>query len=130
MSGSPHSAKLKCLKWEACIVLGQCRCHECFWNPPQDLKKYRSIMSLQSHVEERKGGEAETRVNTKVIKLLELYNIHTEGFMDVVHQICGIFDTNSFDLPADNGKVDLAGLFPNAAMLMHSCIKNTRMTIT
>ena len=33
---------------------------------------------------------------------------------DFIQEICGIFDTNSFDLVADGGRVDLTGIFPEA----------------
>ena len=49
---------------------------------------------------------------------------------DTVERICGIFDTNAFNLTSlkdGGGTVDLTGLFPSAAMLMHSCIKNTKL---
>ena len=47
---------------------------------------------------------------------------------DNVQAICGIFDTNSFDLSLHDGKVSATALFGEASMMMHSCYKNTRLT--
>ena len=38
-----------------------------------DLKKYRSFMSLQSHIEERSGTQTEATVRDRVVKLLQQY---------------------------------------------------------
>ena len=38
-----------------------------------DLKKYRTFMALQSHVEERTGTQTEATVREKVVRLLELF---------------------------------------------------------
>ena len=38
-----------------------------------ELKKYRSFMSLQSHVEERSGTQTEVTVRERVVKLLQQY---------------------------------------------------------
>ena len=47
---------------------------------------------------------------------------------DNVQAICGIFDTNSFDLSVQDGKVSVTAVFGEASMMMHSCYKNTRLT--
>ncbi len=49
--------------------------------------------------------------------------LHEEADEELLHRICGIFDTNGFDLASD-----LVGIFPRAAMMMHSCRNNTRAT--
>ena len=38
------------------------------------------------------------------------------------------FDTNSFDLSVQDGKVSVTAVFGEASMMMHSCYKNTRLT--
>ena len=38
-----------------------------------DLKKYRTFMTLQSHVEDRAGTQTETTVRERVVKLLQQY---------------------------------------------------------
>ena len=38
-----------------------------------DLKKYRTFMILQSHVEDRAGTQTETTVREKVVRILEHY---------------------------------------------------------
>jgi hypothetical protein len=42
----------------------------------QDVKKYRSLMDLQSHVEDREGAMMEKSVDERVVKLLDQYKIH------------------------------------------------------
>lgn len=86
-------------------------------------------MTLESHWESRKGTEMEKRVDETIVKLLHQYHLHDLADRDLVQKICGIFDTNSFDLVGSEAEVNLAGIFPSAAMMMHSCIKNTRITL-
>jgi len=99
-----------------------------------DVKRYKTLMGLQSHIEERREREAwendrSLLAYNRLSTLLEQYKIH-ELDKDTVEKICGIFDTNAFNLMSHKdggGSVDLTGLFPSAAMLMHSCIKNTKL---
>ena len=87
-------------------------------------------MDLQSHLEERSGWQMEEAVDRRVVKILDQYRLHDSLDRDTVQRICGIFDTNAFDLMSGHdggGAVDITGVFPAAAMLMHSCVKNTRI---
>ena len=95
----------------------------------QNLAKYRSLLALESHWNFRKGTPTEKRVDEEVVKLLIPYHLHDLAERDLLQKICGIFDTNSFDLTASDAQVDVAGVFPESAMMMHSCIKNTRITL-
>ena len=92
-----------------------------------DLRKYKAFMTLQSHLEERRGTSAEETVRDRVVRLLEQYRFQ-DAFDDNIQSICGIFDTNSFELAVKGGKSLITGVFPEASMMMHSCYKNTRLT--
>jgi len=94
-----------------------------------DLKKYRQFMNLQSHLEDRRGTSAEETVRNKVVRILEQYKFQGGTWNEEsVQTICGIFDTNSFELGVKGGKSLITGVYPQASMMMHSCLKNTRLT--
>merc|ERR1712004_501998 len=72
-----------------------------------DIKKYKAVLGLQSHLEELQ-----------------------EAHEDMIQNLCGIFDTNCFEICPSNAGDTLSAIFPNAAMMMHSCYKNTRLTFS
>ena len=83
-------------------------------------------MRLESHLEARGETGADCdRIDRTVVNLFRqkgFVNMNEAGDRNWVQTICGICDTNSFDLG------NAIGLFPEASMMMHSCIKNTRAT--
>lgn len=110
-----------------------------------DVKKYKKVIALQvneyftnqgptltlsflkqSHVEERREMGKTSIVMDNFVKLLTRYKL-SDVTEDLIQDICGIFDTNAFDI-SGIGNLSLSGLFPEAAMMMHSCYKNTRIT--
>ena len=92
----------------------------------RDLKEYKKIAALSSNSDLRSGGAREKQVEEEVVKILSQFKVH-EADAEFVHKICGICDTNSFNLSGPDG-AEIMGLFPGASMMMHSCIKNTRLT--
>ena len=48
----------------------------------------------------------------------------------MIQRLCGIFDTNCFELCPSGAGDTISGIFPAAAMMMHSCYKNTRLTFS
>eukprot|EP00094_Tigriopus_californicus_P008742 TCALIF_08427-PA protein Name:"Similar to msta Protein msta, isoform A (Drosophila melanogaster)" AED:0.15 eAED:0.15 QI:0/0.4/0.16/0.83/0.6/0.66/6/115/489 len=93
----------------------------------KDVKQYKRFMALESHVESREGTDAEVKADERVFRLLEQFRLHEAGNRQLVQKICGIFDTNSFDLAIQDGAKGITGVYLNAAMMMHSCVKNTRI---
>lgn len=93
----------------------------------QNIKKYKALMGLQSHSDERKDTPQETRVNEGIVEILQMYR-QLDLCSDTVQNICGIVDTNGFELAVPNSDTIVTGLFPEASMMMHSCYKNTRLT--
>ncbi|XP_059088622.1 SET domain-containing protein SmydA-8-like [Tigriopus californicus] len=96
----------------------------------KDVKQYKRFMALESHVESREGTDAEVKADERVFRLLEQFRLHEAGNRQLVQKICGIFDTNSFDLAIQDGAKGITGVYLNAAMMMHSCVKNTRIVFS
>ena len=48
----------------------------------------------------------------------------------MIQSLCGIFDTNCFELCPSGAGDTISGIFPAAAMMMHSCYKNSRLTFS
>jgi len=94
-----------------------------------DIKKYKAVLALQSHRKEREEMGKTEIVKEKVLPIVQLYKIQ-EAHEDMVQNLCGIFDTNCFELCPSGAGDTLSGIFPSAAMMMHSCYKNTRLTFS
>lgn len=92
----------------------------------KDLKKYKQLMALQSHMEERRNTWKESHVREKFCKLFAKYRVN-DATEDNIQKICGICDTNAFEVSLHSGRTSIIGLYPTAAMMMHSCYKNTRI---
>ena len=95
----------------------------------QDLKKYKALISLQSHKEEREEMKKTDVVKEKVIPIIQQYKLQ-EAHDEMVQNLCGIFDTNCFELCPSGAGDAISGVFPTAAMMMHCCYKNTRLTFS
>ena len=95
----------------------------------QDLKKYEALIGLQSHLEERKEMKKDEIVKEKVIPIVHLYKMQ-EANVEMLQNLCGIFDTNCFELCPSGAGDTISGIFPSAAMMMHSCYKNSRLTFS
>lgn len=47
---------------------------------------------------------------------------------DLIQQACGILEVNSFEVKSAKGH-KMRGIYPNAAVLAHSCVPNTTHSI-
>jgi len=94
-----------------------------------DIKKYKAVLALESHKKEREEMGKTEIVKEKVIPIVQLYKIQ-EAHEEMLQNICGIFDTNCFELCPSGAGDTLSGIFTSAAMMMHSCYKNTRLTFS
>ncbi len=45
----------------------------------RDVRRYKSVMALQSHLEERRGTEHERRAENQVVRLMQLYRVSCGG---------------------------------------------------
>ena len=94
-----------------------------------DLKKYKAVLALQNHLEERKEMKKTEAVREEVLPVVQQFKLQ-EAHEDMIQNLCGIFDTNCFEIFPSGAGDTLSAIFPNAAMMMHSCIKNTRLTFS
>ena len=95
----------------------------------QDVKKYKALTSLESHIQEREEMKKTEVIKEKVIPIVQQYKLQ-EAHDGMLQNLCGIFDTNCFELCPSGAGDTLSGIFPAAAMMMHSCYKNTRLTFS
>ncbi|XP_058984762.1 SET domain-containing protein SmydA-8-like [Musca domestica] len=111
---------------------------KCLLLQKQNPKKWKKLMKMQSHEEDREGSElqedAEKRVVTYLMKnfleplkkreettkekLLEQYDAK------ILRRICGIIETNYMVISLSTG-LDLSGVFFTACMMEHSCMPNS-----
>lgn len=91
-------------------------------------EKYKKLMDLQSHLEEK-----------MKTPLFALYKKHVADFLKerlglehdekTILSISGILDTNAFEVGSSEAKTSrLRGLYSTASMIAHSCKPNTRHT--
>ncbi|XP_066987647.1 LOW QUALITY PROTEIN: SET domain-containing protein SmydA-8-like [Macrobrachium rosenbergii] len=78
----------------------------------QSNKEVRRKLQIGHYIEEHVVGTLQKRLNLDVKS-------------DVVHHICGVFDTNAFEVSVDDSRRGRA-LFPLGAIMNHSCLPNTQ----
>ena len=107
--------------------------------------KWAMFASLQSHVDERKGTQAWRIVENNIAPhmITALADQMPDLDAALVHQVCGIIDTNCFEIriPAaiirrhtSNGLPSscndtLKGAFYEASLMNHSCVPNAQISI-
>ena len=101
----------------------------------QSPAKYKSLMSLESHLEERRGTEAWTKTQENIIDVMK----KTLGIMvfeaicpefdfsdETIQKIQGILDTNKKEIRLSQS--DCEALYATACLLEHSCRPNVKIT--
>lgn len=96
--------------------------------------KYKRLMSMQSHIEERRGTAIWKNVQERVIDVMK----KTLGVMvfeaicpeldlsdETIQKIQGIIDTNKKEIRLAFSDVD--ALFPTACLMEHSCLPNVKL---
>ncbi|XP_071538254.1 uncharacterized protein [Panulirus ornatus] len=96
-------------------------------------KKYEQLLALESHYEDRKGTHIHKENQKRIVNFLRNYFFIQEfPIEDIdssersIHNITGIIDVNALELRLKESEV--LGLYPNFAMLEHSCTPNTKHT--
>ena len=92
-------------------------------------------MSLESHVEKRRGTESWKKTQEQVVDVMK----KTLGLMvfealfpqldfsdELIHRIVGIFETNAIEIRLAQSEV--MALYATACLLEHSCVPNVKMT--
>ncbi|XP_059097587.1 SET domain-containing protein SmydA-8-like isoform X2 [Tigriopus californicus] len=98
-------------------------------------KRFKKIMSLESHLESRKGTEAWQTCQDRVIDVMK----KTLGVMvfevlypqldfkdERIQELVGIFETNSIEIRL--GQTEVHGLYEMGSMMEHSCVPNINMS--
>merc|ERR1719347_2387565 len=94
-----------------------------------DIKKYKALLALQSHRKERAKFSPSPLLSSSSLSVVQQFKLQ-EAHEDMIQNLCGIFDTNCFEMFPTGAGDTVSGIFPNAAMMMHSCYKNTRLTFS
>ncbi|XP_059479054.1 SET domain-containing protein SmydA-8-like [Neocloeon triangulifer] len=89
---------------------------------PEEKKKI--VQSLQSHLDFRRKTPLYAVLRNNVVGFLT-QALKLEATEDDVLGVCGVMDTNAFEIRRDGG-VKLRGLYPLASMMNHDCVPNTR----
>jgi len=96
-------------------------------------KKYEQYKSLESHIEDRKGTYQYSENQKNVVEMLRGYFMlltfdpdEIDNSERGIHTALGICDTNALDINLQDSTIQ--GLYPNFAMLEHSCTPNTKHT--
>ena len=106
-----------------------------------DLKKYKALTALQSHLEEREEMGKTQVVKDTIIPVVQQYKLQVhrlwidcsshpflryfilqDAHDKMLQTLCGIFDTNCFELCPSGAGDTISGVFPAAAMMMHRLV--------
>ncbi|XP_014250343.1 protein msta-like [Cimex lectularius] len=106
----------------------------CLLLQKRNPKKWDELMSMESHIKKR-GKDSDVYEETDQIAqylvnnfLCKLdHSILPKMSVEIIHVICGILEVNAMDIGTGNG--ELSALYPNACLMEHSCIPNTRYMI-
>ncbi|XP_075212902.1 SET domain-containing protein SmydA-8-like isoform X2 [Lycorma delicatula] len=89
----------------------------------------REVGPMESHCKERK---AEQEWNTEQVNivdfLLKKCKLNDRFNDELIHFVCGVLETNCFEVKTDNGK-PIRGLYPQLAILSHNCVANTTHSV-
>lgn len=104
-------------------------------------KSWESLLNLQSHLEQRLTTQTYAAYRKNVARFIgEVLGMYSEGFDDeTILRMCGILDTNSFELkcstpkssaqlPDTVGDVRARAILSTASLINHDCCPNTRHT--
>lgn len=94
----------------------------CLSLPPSEKKK---INTLVSHVEKRRNTEIYWLVERNIVGPMRRGLRSAEFDADSIHNVCGVLDTNAFDIRFPD-RVPIRGLYSTASLMNHECIPNTR----
>lgn len=102
--------------------------------------EWNKINQLESHLEERRNTPIWKSCDSLIVQVMKEANIisQEDEISDIVQKLCGILDVNTFELrpPYDPSDIvvqlelqALRGLYPEAALMAHSCVSNTHLAV-
>ncbi|XP_046681271.1 uncharacterized protein LOC124368041 [Homalodisca vitripennis] len=98
-----------------------------------DPGRFKEVLEMESHLEKRRGTGVWVSHHKNVVDFLKTLGVITNSSQDsdLVQQICGILDVNSFEV---RGTAALAGMgmrlrgvYVEAALMAHDCITDRAM---
>lgn len=89
-------------------------------------KIFEKIMTLESHLEQRRNTPLYQILGMNLPMSLKLLLGRDKIDREAALTVCGIFDTNCFDVKLPGEKINARGIYFNAAMFSHTCRPNTR----
>ncbi|XP_045624740.2 SET domain-containing protein SmydA-8 isoform X1 [Procambarus clarkii] len=119
--GFKHSSHRESHIKELNIILGPLRALLLIQESPPAKELF---FALQSHEEKRKKMQIGSVVMEHIVKVLHT-RLGLEVESELVHRVCGVLDTNSFDVPLDNDQRGRA-IFIVSSMMNHSCVPNVQ----
>ncbi|KAG8310407.1 hypothetical protein J6590_064435 [Homalodisca vitripennis] len=100
-----------------------------------DPGRFKEVLEMESHLEKRRGTGVWVSHHKNVVDFLKTLGVITNSSQDsdLVQQICGILDVNSFEV---RGTAALAGMgmrlrgvYVEAALMAHDCITNVHLSV-
>ncbi|KAF6208536.1 hypothetical protein GE061_016994 [Apolygus lucorum] len=103
----------------------------CLLLQKKNPRKWQQLLSLESHVDERK---KDKDINHDVEKIASyicdnfLERLDKGSLPDmsreIIHFICGVIEVNSLEITTGRGEVH--ALYPSASLMEHNCMPNTK----
>ncbi|XP_064097940.1 uncharacterized protein LOC135209187 [Macrobrachium nipponense] len=98
-------------------------------------RKYEQVLALDNHYEDRKGTHVYAENQKSIVNMLRNYFFlqqfpveDIDSSEKSIHNMTGIIDVNALEIRLPESEI--LGLFPNFAMMEHSCTPNTKHTFT
>ncbi|XP_058443703.1 SET domain-containing protein SmydA-8 [Malaya genurostris] len=91
-----------------------------------DPQMYAKILTFESHLETRRTTQLYTIMQSNLVPFVQ----SVLGLRDVqgeeILELCGILDTNTYEIRVPEKGIKIRALFKEGAMLSHSCRPNTK----
>ncbi|KAH8413776.1 hypothetical protein KR222_007979, partial [Zaprionus bogoriensis] len=117
-------------RYDALLVL------KCLLLQRKQPERWRVLLEMQSHEEERRGTELQQDAEQRIVSYLQErflrrlkqnsktgQSLLTDYEPELLHRLCGIIETNYMVIELGTG-VELSGLFRQACMMEHACQPN------
>ncbi|KOC67669.1 Protein msta, isoform A, partial [Habropoda laboriosa] len=100
----------------------------------RDPELWRRVQSMESHVDVRRNTSVWKDREVNVINVMTSLNLIPEddpSIAELLQQLCGILDVNTFELRSPGGLdgLLLRGLYAEASLMAHDCRGNTHLTV-